>query len=654
MRNAQKTRRVTQTVFGGLDNRESASDGSLFDMKNMSGEHFPVLAPREPRMVLRTLSKPHGIYAYDGLIWVDGRELWHMAEQATEYNVFTGSGTIRSDNTAYLDVDTESVYRELLRISERPSEMSNAFLKVAYTEAGLPMDLYSEITDVETAADKSQVFLAGKTGVALAAASDYCRFRYATDTGLKVGDVITVTFTLTFPRLMPVLAGEVSPLDKVWASMGTKVVFFPDKMYLDKATGELGSLEAEWSGEAKIEDGTYGGSPATLNTITASLNPFPFNDGDAVTVSVTASDGRVNNGTYIIREVSEDKMALTFLENTFKKAVEATHIRITRSVPELDYVCESGGRLWGCRGDEIFASKLGDVFNWNSFDGISTDSWSIKVPSSGEFTGCAAYLGMPTFFKENMIYKVYGTEPEEFQLIDSATLGCDIGSDASLAVAGEILFYVSRGGVVAYTGSVPEQASAVLGTERLSHSVGGSDGVRYYLSCDDGQRHSLYVYNTEKRLWHREDDTDVLGFAHEGDNLYMLSKDGVISAIRYGSELPAEAEEETVISEAVFAPYAVSGDTDKKGIGRVTLRCEIKDPSRDMIEVYIRYGGMAYDSREEGVWESLGLLAPLSRNSFNLTFVPRRCDSFALKIVGRGRWRVHAISREYYVSSSYR
>lgn len=654
MRRPSKIRLITQSVFGGLDHREGAADGSIHDMTNMTGEHYPLLSPRRPRRIIKRLSDPYGIYAHDGLIWADGGELWHMREQAVEIESFSGSGVVQSNGTVLLDVDTDAVFDELLRYAERKNEVEHAYIEATYYSAGLPMKFNVEITDLEVSNDRKTVMLAEAGGIVLRAKKDYCRFEQAFVIGAPVGEMLTVTFKITFPKTVPVMVGLVSYTEKKWASMGSKVVIFPDKLYLDTATGEFGSLEAMWSGNASIGDGTYGDSPAVLNTITAAVNPFPFNEGDAVTVSVTETDGRVNNGTFIIRGVSEDKLTLTFLENTFKAAVDPSHIRIERTVPDLDYICESGGRLWGCKGDEIFASKLGDVFNWNSFDGISTDSWSVKVPSAGDFTGCVSYLGMPTFFKEDMIYKIYGSEPKEYQLLNSEALGCDEKSGASVCAAGDILMYVSRGGVVAYTGSFPRSASAVLGTERLSHGVAGSDGIRYYLSCRDGDRRSLYVYDTEKNLWHREDDADAIGFAAEGDSLYMLTRDGVISAVRYGADIPEESEEETVISECVFSPYTASGDTDKKGVHRVTVRCEIFDRSNDVVELYIRYNGIGdYDIRE-GAWESLGYLAPKSRNSFELTFVPRRCDSFSLMIRGRGSWRIHSVTREYYVSRDYR
>ena len=652
MKAIPKTYRTTQTVFGGIDNREGASDGAIFDTLNLSGEHYPVLAPRRARMIIGKALKPYGIFAHDGLIWVDGDELWRMAYTPAEYDAFDGSGVVLSNNTALLGVDTEAVFRELLRIADGKSEMQNAFLTVTYLEAGLPMEGYIRITDIEVSSSRETVYLSDGQSVAVTATSEYCRLQSATDSGATVGKSISVKFTLTFPKLMPVMAGKVLPRPKVWAAMGNKVVFFPDKAYLDTASGELGSLEATWTGKASFTDGTYGDSPAVLNTIKSAVTEFPFNEGDAVTISVTGDEGNVNEGTFIIRSVSADKLTLTFYENTFKVKLSDVTVMLTRTVPELDFICEAGGRLWGCRGDEIFASKLGDVFNWNSFDGISTDSWSVSVPSAGDFTGCANYLGMPIFFKERGIYKVYGSAPSEFQLIDSLTLGCDRDSAASVAVAGDALFYISRVNVAVYTGSVPSVASEVLGCERLSHGVAGSDGIRYYISCRDGERVSLYVYDTTKNLWYREDSSDALGFAAEGDSLYMLTKDGTISAVSYGVNVPEGSREEIVISECVFAPYTASGTTERKILRKISVRCEIVDRDRDYIELYVRYGGLSNFADGEGQWERIAPLAPSHTNSFSFSFVPRRCDSFSLKIMGRGAWRVHSITREYSVSNN--
>ena len=74
----------------------------------------------------------------------------------------------------------------------------------------------------------------------------------------------------------------------------------------------------------------------------------------------------------------------------------------------MDFVIESGNRLWGCRYgkalngetvNEIYASKLGDFRNWYCFAGISTDSYTASVGTDGAFTGAVTYMGRPIFFK---------------------------------------------------------------------------------------------------------------------------------------------------------------------------------------------------------------------------------------------------------------
>ena len=91
-------------------------------------------------------------------------------------------------------------------------------------------------------------------------------------------------------------------------------------------------------------------------------------------------------------------------------------VTLKRQVPDMDYLCVNENRLWGCKGKTIFASKLGDPFNFYVFDGLPTDSWSVDDLSEGDFTGCATYLGFPIFFKERSIAKVYGTHPSNYQL----------------------------------------------------------------------------------------------------------------------------------------------------------------------------------------------------------------------------------------------
>lgn len=79
---------------------------------------------------------------------------------------------------------------------------------------------------------------------------------------------------------------------------------------------------------------------------------------------------------------------------------------VRNEMPDLDYIIESGNRLWGCRYDaankinEIYASKLGDFKNWNSFSGLSTDSYAVSCGTDGKWTGAVTYYGYPLFSRK--------------------------------------------------------------------------------------------------------------------------------------------------------------------------------------------------------------------------------------------------------------
>ena len=69
---ADGIRKYKQTEFGGYNHTLAAQDGELWDMQNMSSDLYPLLSPRKPRYLLRTLTAPNGFFAKDGLYWVDG------------------------------------------------------------------------------------------------------------------------------------------------------------------------------------------------------------------------------------------------------------------------------------------------------------------------------------------------------------------------------------------------------------------------------------------------------------------------------------------------------------------------------------------------------------------------------------------------------
>lgn len=417
-----------------------------------------------------------------------------------------------------------------------------------------------------------------------------------------------------------VVRGTVAEGKKQFASLNDNIVIMPDKLYYDTVDDVFGSLEASWTGDVTFADGTLYGEPATANTITTTGTDFPFSAGDAVEISGTTH----NDKTSIIREISEDKKSLYFYENIFQLGSESD-VTLKRNVPDMDYICECGNRLWGCKGDEIFASALGDIKNFNKFDGVATDSWAVDVGSSGDFTGCVSYLGYPIFFKEEVIYKVFGSKPSNFNAESSARMGVAAGSDKSLAVAGEVLYYLSRSGVMAYTGGIPENISAPFGAIRYKNAVAGSDGIKYYISMSDGTKYHLFVFDPRYNTWHREDDTQAVGFAWYGI-LYMATAANIYT-INDGAETVSWMYETNDLYE---------NDTNMKAVGKFLIRTELSQGASQKIEI-------KYDN---GEWKTIANITAAAKTSYYLPVIPRRCDMYRLRLSGKGDVTLHSMARE--------
>lgn len=447
------------------------------------------------------------------------------------------------------------------------------------------------------------------------------------------------------------LKGSVTDTKKTFASLGAYIIILPDKKYYNRLTGEFGSMEASRSGPAKLQDGSYAGESAAANTIYAKDADWgsSFREGDGVTISGCTRHTE-NNKTVIIREIDGDY--LRFYENTFviDDGGDSETIQITRSMPDLDFICENENRLWGCKNDTIYASKLGDIFNWNVYDGVSTDSFTVDVGSTGDFTACASYLGYPCFFKEEHVYKVYGDKPSNFQVMGSASSGVEKGSDRSLAIAGEVMFYLSRAGIVAWSGGIPQSIAAPFGMQRFKNAVAGSDGTKYYVSMQGKNGYELFVYDTRVKLWHKEDDTEVIGWGWN-EELYFLDSSGRIQISGNARSVPAasvrEASVQWMAEWADFYGYtsysSSSSETpEKKTVSKLLIRLELDEGASLKIE-------MQFDS--DGIWQTVKELNAEKKRSYYLPIIPRRCDHFRIRMSGQGECRLYSLVREVYTGS---
>lgn len=441
-----------------------------------------------------------------------------------------------------------------------------------------------------------------------------------------------------------VLKGTVEDSEKSFCAMNGYIIISPDMAYYNIYQDTFGSLGAKTGAlQVSFEDGTIYGTAAAANTLRAQGTDWSqyFQIGDAVEIS-GCEQATANNGSFIIREI--DGEVLRFYENSFTLGTENA-VTVERKVPKLDFMIENENRLWGCAESMIYASKLGDPFNFFVYDGLDTDGFAVDAGSSGIFTGAISYLGYPTFFKERNIYKVYGSTPSNFEIMGSATLGLAAGSEKSLAIAGETLFYLNRNGICMYTGGVPATISRSFGTERYRNARAGSDGLKYWVSMQDmDDTWHLFCYDTQRGLWHEEDETRAIGFAWSEGALYMLDDSGDLWLIGTPGTIPEGAEEEDDFDwYAEFSDFT-DDSPNKKGVSKLQIRMELEENASCTVKIQM-------DSDGEWVIPNDGTMEEATKRSYWLAIIPERADHYRLRFEGTGGCRIYSISRDYYIGS---
>lgn len=312
-------------------------------------------------------------------------------------------------------------------------------------------------------------------------------------------------------------------------------------------------------------------------------------------------------------------------------------IVFSRTVPDMDFVVECGNRLWGCkyglvngeRINEIYASKLGSFGNWNSFYGLSTDSYTASRGAEGAYTGAAVLGETPLFFRENSFEKIYPSAEGAHRIVTVTAPGIQSGSWQSAAVIDGVLYYKGADGVYAYSGSLPRCISYKLGDEPYHSAVAGSCREKYYISMYDAQEQpQLFVYDTLRGLWHREDNTAFYATAEFDGALYF--EDGMQYAQKIGgveacTNVPWMAQSGTI---GLLTP-------DQKRIGRILLRLQLEKGAE--MRIYVQYNS-------DGHWHEKGRMHGNSLHTVTVPIVPVRCDHMQLRLEGIGGMQLYSVA----------
>lgn len=558
--------------FKGYNHNLRISDGEFFDMKNMTSDYYPVLSPRGKRGFYVKPASPQGLIAKDDICYVDGSE-FVMGQQRIDMGLSVAA-------------------------KDCPKQMVSMGAYVII----MPDKKYINTVDPEDFGDIE------------------ASFTTSTDVSFQLSTMTGEVYTGTI----------ISPDEPE----------NPENLTYWIDTSSVPHVLKQYSSATK----TWVIIVTTYVKISATGIGKQFQQFDGVTISGIVDEKlKELNGTMVIWAKEDDYIVVVgLLDEVMKQTAAQGAVKVERRMPNMDYLTESGNRLWGCRygeavnGDfvnEIYACKLGDFRNWSCFMSLSTDSYAASCGTDGPFTGATTFLGSPLFFKENCVHKVYGNYPANFQIQDTACRGVQKGCHGSLAIVNETLFYKARSGICAFDGSLPAEASYALGNEVYNSAVGGAHGNKYYVSMKDLKDvWHLFVYDTAKKMWHKEDNLHAAAFCSHKGELYCIDDDAknIITMFGSGMEDPDKVQWMVETGELGIAT------PDMKYISSLNVRLFMEIGSK--VEIYARY-----DMSDE--WVHVCTVFGTDLRSFFIPIRPRRCDHMKLRIVGEGMGKIYSITK---------
>ena len=570
----QKSRTMAD-VFYGYNHNLRISDSEFFDMKNMTSDYFPVLAPRNKRGVYADSGKARGLIAKDKLCYVDG-SMFVIGDERIEMGLSTKEADCPKDLIsmgAYVIIMPDRKY-------------INTIKDGATYEHGNIDATYTTTTDVQ--------------------------FQLCTITGSGYENATISDKEPTNPE---------------------NAALWIDTSSTPHTLKKYSTSNAMWVSIA-----------TTYIKISATGIGKEFKQYDGVKLSGITVEGLTGlNASHALWGCDNDSIIITgILDKVATQTVSQGAITISRKMPVMDFIVESNNRLWGCRYgknndgevvNEIYACKQGDFKNWDCFMNLSTDSYAASCGSDGQFTGAITHLGYPLFFKENCVHKVYGDYPANYRIQNTICRGVQRGSHRSLAIVNETVYYKSGNAVCAYDGSLPVEISSALGEIRYADAVAGAHGNKYYISMKstDGLYH-LFVYDTAKGMWHKEDNLHADCFCSFMNEVYAIDHDTKRIITMIGSTNSKETKVEWMVETGLLGMSM----PDMKYVSRLLVRLTLDVGSK--VDISIQY-----DSTDD--WDHVYQTTANSLRSFAVPIRLRRCDHFRLRVDGEGEGRVYSITK---------
>ena len=631
--------------FGGVNYSAGASDGELSESLNLSSRMFPALTQRMGRTAIAPKEgdswrniEPTGLFSWngklliidDGTIYYDGKKLVPISEGEKQFAVVNTKLVIWPDK---IMVDLEK--SEAVQMDD----YTTSLLAVQFTPNSIKMDvkppIFKSMSDSMRTYpgyyyEYTWVYKEGDLNFSDGIWSGLENHELKEARSLNVGDIIVPT------------SSEIGSYFINWGSFtadGGGVVIPEDAPlnFSENKEGVYGVIKNVKKTE--VED--YVKVDITYDLFSIPLGENKkwsdvFSVGQPIVISGCTKYPDNNKGQILIASIDDETNTLTFADGTFTGDESGTWedgpVTIKRDIPDMDFICESENRLWGCGDKTIYASALGDPLNFYDYSGVSTDAYAVAVGSDGAFTGIVSYSGSVLVFKDHMLHKVIGSYPAEYAIYSYEIPGIQAGSHKSAVIINEALYYKARDGVYVYTGSTPYRISNAFGVRSFTNASAGTDGRNYYISMKEGEKWGLWVYDAATGLWMREDESNVVDFSQADGGLYFLSNNKIYLSGGGEEVFPWFAE---------FSPF-YEGTQNRKAPGRLLIRLEISTGAWAALSI-------RHDNEKawQMVWRSIGK----KEGSYLVPVLPHRCDKYQIRLEGRGSVILHGLTRIYKTKS---
>ena len=694
LRNTSAPSKVEEVSFYGIDRTESAKGGYFSDTKNVTSIDFPFISSRNPRNLYKLPDGMAVLGAYSAkklcFILGDGHKSyfyfdgelkgeWEDKAQKEKFLCELGGAVYIFPDRKFFKFKQEKAIEEYKASHPRVGTVGGGYMWFDFEGAGYDakntntfksyqLEHEFDVGDAVTfyAFDKNtgeKVSLYNMPKGVMMSGKDSFESVYIYDNNFKPSDVYEVHPTLGEGKYIKVQYEFTYPseYDESFGSFSGSVT--SNEIYRDNDGYQYLVIEKETatgtavSSDLKKEFLDYAFSPGmTIH--------FGFTDESLKEVlpeSAVLSDCGVEkfykSNNYITAAY------LKFPPDTFK--IDDTWVKVTSgNIKEYVILRNSGGnkvyvtssakypslqgaicvnnRLWGYEGNTIYASSLGKPYILGAYKGLSTDSWALERGIKRNFTGVIEYGGIPHYFTEEKIIKVYGDAPSSFRTAETECAGVKDGCAKSLNVCAGVLYYLDKDGfIAAYTGSYPSVISRTLNEEFTSGVIVSDERFIYCVLKAKDKNSKVYVFDTLSNIWLCEGQKDAVYAVYHGGSVHLF-KDGFIECTE-GTNLPFEEYIEAPFESMIEFPVNDEGVFNQKKLKKILLKVNAEIGTSLLVEV-----------RETESPEYARIFERVIKDGDGVLTIPvdcRRTLGYQIRISGKGKWRLEGIMRRVAIGS---